>query len=526
MSSDIQALIYGFFKLVINLGIAQHSKEYCFKPIIDANHYFQNKDGLWIFTKTWNPPQETPLKGVIFFSHGFGEHVSRRSYHLLAERLNKSGFIVHGMDHQGHGRSNGERVHVEQFTDYAEDFIQFIQLKYKDHPDLPHFLLGHSMGSLVAALTCLAMLRRKMDIIKGVVLVGLALTIDPKINTIFNRTAAWIASSILPKFAVRGKIDSNAISRNPDVIKACASDELNYHGVFKARHSHETIKTISHIEQNLSQFTLPVIILHGSSDTVCRVDGAHRFYNKCGSRDKRLVILEGMYHEPFEDEENESFFREIEGFLLRRVHELEEKDHVVMDMEGQSEERRVEKIIFPEDQQQQNQHEKYQIYQIYQQHIPETETRNQPHHNIQEKTKPKEENEAEIQSQPQPESSQSIEENEPQSQLLQNHRENETDLQPSQSQPSSSSQAQIQEENEEKIQPQPQSQPESSQPQIQEEIQSPPQIQPQSQPESSQPQSQLNHQELEEPNEDENQPDENLNQQAKKNKKSKKSGKK
>ena len=45
----------------------------------------------------------------------------------------------------GHGRSGGERVHVEDFTVYMKDIISHVQALKEDHPGLPCFLFGHSM---------------------------------------------------------------------------------------------------------------------------------------------------------------------------------------------------------------------------------------------------------------------------------------------------------------------------------------------------------------------------------------------
>ena len=47
----------------------------------------------------------------------------------------------------GHGRSEGDRVHVETFDTYVQDVIQHVERMKQEHPDVPCLLMGHSMVS-------------------------------------------------------------------------------------------------------------------------------------------------------------------------------------------------------------------------------------------------------------------------------------------------------------------------------------------------------------------------------------------
>lgn len=47
----------------------------------------------------------------------------------------------------GHGRSDGDRVHIEDFQIYARDIIQHIEILKDKYGNIPFFLLGHSMVS-------------------------------------------------------------------------------------------------------------------------------------------------------------------------------------------------------------------------------------------------------------------------------------------------------------------------------------------------------------------------------------------
>ena len=50
---------------------------------------------------------------VALLCHGYGEHIGR--YEEVATRLAGDGAAVYGIDHVGHGRSDGDRVLVADF---------------------------------------------------------------------------------------------------------------------------------------------------------------------------------------------------------------------------------------------------------------------------------------------------------------------------------------------------------------------------------------------------------------------------
>lgn len=49
----------------------------------------------------------------MFISHGFGEHSGR--YDRQAAEFNRKGLLVFSHDHQGHGRSAGERGDISDY---------------------------------------------------------------------------------------------------------------------------------------------------------------------------------------------------------------------------------------------------------------------------------------------------------------------------------------------------------------------------------------------------------------------------
>jgi len=48
----------------------------------------------------------------------------------------------------GHGQSEGERVQISDFSTYCNDVIQHVNIIKNKHPNVPVFVIGHSMVSI------------------------------------------------------------------------------------------------------------------------------------------------------------------------------------------------------------------------------------------------------------------------------------------------------------------------------------------------------------------------------------------
>ena len=89
---------------------------------------------------------------IIQFSHGMCEHKER--YRDFISFLNKHGYACCIHDHRGHGQSIRQKDDLGYLYDYAEtalveDLHQLTVFMKKRYPDLPIYLCGHSMGSLI-----------------------------------------------------------------------------------------------------------------------------------------------------------------------------------------------------------------------------------------------------------------------------------------------------------------------------------------------------------------------------------------
>jgi hypothetical protein len=109
----------------------------------DGEWFRSDRNGTWLFYRRWMPRDEP--RGILFVAHGFGEHISREGYYALARKVNEAGYALMALDHQGHGRSTGDRAYFENIDDVVADYIQFIHMPVeKLGPEIPRFIFGHS----------------------------------------------------------------------------------------------------------------------------------------------------------------------------------------------------------------------------------------------------------------------------------------------------------------------------------------------------------------------------------------------
>ncbi len=104
-----------------------------------------------IKVRQWLP--ETKPRAIVHILHGMAEHSAR--YEPFALFLNKSGIGVYAHDHRGHGKLAKEKNQLGHFADdhgwslVLDDVAKVQSWIHNHHPNLPLFLLGHSMGSFI-----------------------------------------------------------------------------------------------------------------------------------------------------------------------------------------------------------------------------------------------------------------------------------------------------------------------------------------------------------------------------------------
>lgn len=277
--------------------------------MIQSEGRFPAVRGLSSAYRVWEP--EAGPRAAIVLVHGLGDHCGR--YGNVVNHLVPPGYAVYGLDQIGHGASEGKREYIERFTDFTDTLDILVRMVKGWQPDIPLFLLGHSLGGLIATVY---LLEHQAEF-RGAVLSAPAVMAGKGIPR-----AAIMATRILSALAPRlgvSALDAGTVSSDPQVVKAYLEDPLVFHGKTPARTGAEALKAIARVSVEAHALTLPLLIVQGGADLLADPAGARMLFDKVSSPDKTLRIYPGLHHEVFNEPEREQVLRDVASWLGRRI---------------------------------------------------------------------------------------------------------------------------------------------------------------------------------------------------------------
>jgi alpha-beta hydrolase superfamily lysophospholipase len=274
-----------------------------------TEHTFDGVGGVRIVYDVW-APDVTP-RAVVILSHGFGEHARR--YDHVAQRFGREGLVTYALDHRGHGRSGGKRVLVKDISEYTGDFDTLVGIASQEHPGVTRIVLGHSMGGgMVFAYGV-----EHPDDYDLMVLSGPAVAAQTAVSPLL----AWLAKAIgaiAPGLPVQ-QLDAGAISRDPAVVNAYNTDPLVHHGKVPAGLARALMLVGATMPQRAPSLTAPLLVVHGSDDHLIPVEGSRQLVAAVGSSDVELKVYPGLYHEVFNEPEQDQVLDDVVSWINVRL---------------------------------------------------------------------------------------------------------------------------------------------------------------------------------------------------------------
>jgi acylglycerol lipase len=267
----------------------------------------QSTNDLQIFFRSWQP--EGPARGVVAIVPGFNSHSGY--YDWAAEQLTAAGLAVYAVDLRGRGRSDGERFYVTRFSEYVDDVAGLVSQVRSELPGLPLFLLGHSAGGVVS---CLYALDHQQEL-AGLLCESFAFQVPAPDFAL----AVFKGLSHIAPHAHVLRLKNEDFSRNPDVVARMNADPLIVHETQPTQTLAEMVRADERLKQSFGQITLPVLILHGTSDKATKPAGSQFFYDMAGSRDKTLKLYDGYFHDLLNDLGRETVMTDMTAWMEARL---------------------------------------------------------------------------------------------------------------------------------------------------------------------------------------------------------------
>jgi len=246
------------------------------------------KDGTRIFYRRV-AARGARARARVLVVHGFAEH-SGRYEHVLAG-FSERGFDAWALDLRGYGRSDGGRGCLKSFDDYLDDVEALVTSARQDLAAIPFFLLGHSMGGLVATRFC----EERPSGVRGLLLSSPFFRVKMPVPAV-KRAAAMVLSSVLPNLALPTELDANLISRDPEIVRAYVHDPLV---LTKAttRWFTEAMRAQSKALAGAAELRMPLLLIHGAADGLVDPEASRAFFEQVGASDKTLRLWPELRHE-------------------------------------------------------------------------------------------------------------------------------------------------------------------------------------------------------------------------------------
>ncbi len=249
--------------------------------------------------RAWAAENEAPSRLVVLV-HGYGEHIGR--YEHVARRLCAHGAVIYGLDHRGHGRSSGERVLIEDFTDVVADVHRVVTQARMAYRSLPLVVIGHSMGGMIAA---------RYAQLHAAELAGLVLS-----GPVLGRWS--VAEQLLAMEEIPDTpIDTATLSRDPEVGAAYEADDLVWHGPFKRPTLRAITTELERINSGGRLVGTPLLWVHGSDDRLVPIEDTRVGIEAFAGSDVTARIFPGAQHEVFNETNRDEVLDEVVRFAAR-----------------------------------------------------------------------------------------------------------------------------------------------------------------------------------------------------------------
>ena len=265
----------------------------------------KSADGTKLAYRAWAKPGADTTFAVV---HGLGEHSGR--YARFAEAMANHGMSTYALDLRGHGESEGQRGHVDSWSQWTDDVSAFVS--HVEHLVGAEVVpLGHSFGGAALLSTVLA---GKLPSSKRFAVSSPALKLRLQAPA-WKTAIAPFASKIVPRLAMDNEVDPAAVSRIPEVVAAYRNDPL-VHSRISSRMYTEWLNATADILGRAGQIKIPFLILAGTADPLIDTEGSRRLHELAPSLSE-LHLLDGRYHEPFNDLGSDEIFRLVADWVRR-----------------------------------------------------------------------------------------------------------------------------------------------------------------------------------------------------------------
>ncbi|MCD8148182.1 MAG: alpha/beta hydrolase [Clostridiales bacterium] len=297
--------------------------------------YLSKDNATRIHAISWSP--EGDVKAVLQLCHGMIEYIDR--YSDFAEYLTRYGYYVVGNDHLGHGASvktddmHGYFHHPDGNACVIGDMQTLREITEKKYPDVPYFILGHSMGSFLTR----QYIQTYGGGLSGALILGTGS--QPGIALVFGKTVSrilavfhgWHYRSTLIDLMVFGSYNkqfkplrtpNDWLTKDTAIVDTCLKHPWStfrftvngYYNLFLTIQNAQNPSRIRQVPKDL-----PLLLLAGDCDPVGNngkgVKQAYQSFLDAGIQDIHMKLYENDRHEILNETDRENVYADILEWL-------------------------------------------------------------------------------------------------------------------------------------------------------------------------------------------------------------------
>lgn len=250
---------------------------------------------------------------ILVMIHGAGQHSGQFSD--LGRYCWQHHIAFYAMDLRGFGQSTGQRGHVYSFEEYLDDLEAFLRLIRKLHPQIPIFLLGHSLGGTIA----IRYGQERKTLIRGAVLSAPALRINLQIPKYIHH-ASHVLSRITPRLSVDLNKWHHVLARL-SLLSSASLEEMDPLSTnqYSARWLTELLSNGSRSFSKVNDFQISALCLCGENDSLIDPAAVQEFHDFLQVQDKKCIIFPDSNHRLLQDKKKVVVYQHIVNWLLEHI---------------------------------------------------------------------------------------------------------------------------------------------------------------------------------------------------------------
>lgn len=280
----------------------------------------------WDKVKLFTQVNERSSGCWLIATHGIGEHLGRHEYihQIFGNDVNTLQY-----DLRGHGKSGGNKAHVDDFEYYVKDLESMITYLRDKYGAKRVILFGHSMGALIT-LGLLQNNKTHNDILEGAIVnappMGFPGALG-KIVGLLNSNMTKKLAGIEPSIPLGGLVDLNYLSHDKTVRQDYEVDPLNHLKVH-TRLIFQIVNYSKMVGAKPINSSCDLFCSYGSEDRIVAVGPLEKYFTDV-EKNTPLKCFEGAYHELHleTDRYRIPYFDYLKGLVDQMVYKKELKEN-------------------------------------------------------------------------------------------------------------------------------------------------------------------------------------------------------